>query len=393
VFAHDVADRHVTLLVTACANFTLLGPRLLVGAVVPLVLVTFEATKSTVGVALAGLWVAYALAQFPSGLLGDRHGERRLVVLALVCTTASAVLVAGAPTLPLFGAFLVVLGGGSGLFFSPASSLVSRLYDDHGGALGLLTASGGLAGVVYPAVGGAIGVRFGWRTAVALGGLVVVPVLVVVLRTTPTTRPENPDSDLRVMLAFGRHRDLLSRPRLAYSTLLALIVSFTFQSLASFFPTFLVEYRGLETDLAGVAFGAVFALSSTVQPVAGRVSDRYSRDLAIGISVSLALVGLVVLLAVPSRAGLIAGTGFLGVGVSWPGPVQARVFDLLGDDERGYGWGLIRTVYLALGASGSIVVGTLADASGWSVGFGAVAVVLLTCLGLLAGNHAFRLGL
>jgi hypothetical protein len=36
---------------------------------------------------------------------------------------------------------------------------------------------------------------------------------------------------------------------------------FVFQSVTSFFPTFLVEYRGYSTVFASVVFGAVFLLS------------------------------------------------------------------------------------------------------------------------------------
>lgn len=386
-------ERRTTLAAVAGGNFVQLGVRLLVGAVVPLVLVEFGTTRASVGLALTGLWAVYALVQLPSGVLADRHGERALVVAALAATGAGVLAVALAPSVELFAACLLVLGAGAGLFFAPASALVSRLYDQQGRALGVLTASGAVAGVLFPAAGGFLGVRFGWRPAVGVGAAVAAVALVGTLLAVPRAPPSDPGRGLGVVLDLPRHAGLLARPPVAYSVALGVLVGFTFQGVTSFLPTFLVEYHGLPPDLAGVAFGAVFGLSSAAQPVAGSLSDRYSRDLAIAASAAVCLSGVVVLLAAPGLPGLVAGLLLLGVGVSWPGPVQARFFDKLGGDERGYGFGLLRTVYLLLASVGSAAVGSLADLAGWTAGFGALVAVLGCCLVLVTANRGLGLGL
>jgi hypothetical protein len=43
--------------------------------------------------------------------------------------------------------------------------------------------------------------------------------------------------------------------------------------------------------------------------------------------------------------------------------------DHLGAEERSAGFGLIRTVYMILGAGGSVATGTVADAMGWGPAF------------------------
>lgn len=395
----DVGGRRATLAAVAGGNFAQLGSRLLVGAVVPLVLADFGTTRSSVGLALTGLWAVYALLQFPSGVLGDRYGERALVALALGATAAGVLAVALAPSVALFGGCLLVLGAGTGLFFAPASSLVARLYDRQGQALGVLTASGGVAGVLFPALGGFVGVRLGWRAAVAMGAGTAALALVVTMLAVPRRVPtdEGPESgagrSLRTLVDVRRHYRLLARPAVVYSIGVGVLVGFTFQGVTSFLPTFLVQYHGLRPDLAGLAFGVVFGLSSVAQPVAGRLSDRYSRDLAIATSAGLALSGVAVLLALRTVPGLVVGIGLLGVGVSWPGPVQARFFDQLGDEQRGYGFGLLRTVYLLIASLGSVAVGALVDVGGWPAGFGLLVAVLGCCLLLLGLNRGLGLGL
>jgi MFS family permease len=101
----------------------------------------------------------------------------------------------------------------------------------------------------------------------------------------------------------------------------------------------------------------------------------------------------VTLLAVRTTTGLVVGVGLLGAGIAWPAPVQARFFDQLDDGERGYGFGLIRSAYMLLGSTGSVVVGVLADAGGWVPGFGVLGLALVGSLALLGANRWLDLGL
>jgi predicted MFS family arabinose efflux permease len=388
-----VSSRRTVLVLLGGANFAQLGARLLVSPVLPQVIESFDTTKAAVGLALSGMWGVYALLQFPSGVLGDRFGERRLLLAALALTTLATLAVTVAPSFPLFGAAVLVLGAGTGLFFSPAASLLSRLYDERGTALGYLTAGGAVAGAAFPFAAGLLAPRYGWRPAVAVGALVAAPLLVAVFALVPRRPPARPDRRLRAAVDVDLLVGLLSRPGVAYTMVLALIFAFTFQAFSTFFPTFLVEYHALSTGRAAAAFGVAFVLSAGAQPVAGRVSDALSRDVALAASALLAGGGLAVLLAWRSVAGVVVGTALLGVGISWPGVVQARFMDQLRDAERGLGFGLVRTVYMFLSAAGSAITGALADAAGWAAAYGAVVGLLALVVALVAVVRAFDLGL
>ncbi len=186
---------------------------------------------------------------------------------------------------------------------------------------------------------------------------------------------------------------MITRPPLAYTTAIAVLCGFTFQAVSSFLAAFLVAHRGLAPSTAATAFGAVFAISAVAQPVNGRVSDALSRDAAVAISVTLAGAAIATLVFVPGTAGIVAGVAVLGAGISWPGPIQARFMDRLTDAERGYGFGLLRTVYMFLAASGSVVTGAVASAAGWAAAYGLVVALLGTCLALLGANRALGLEL
>jgi hypothetical protein len=65
-------------------------------------------------------------------------------------------------------------------------------------------------------------------------------------------------------------------------------------------------------------------------------------------------------------------------------PVQSQFIDQLDDTERGIGFGLVRTVYLLIGAVGSSVIGIVVTQTSWAVGFNLLASLLGLCLALVS---------
>lgn len=59
---------------------------------------------------------------------------------------------------------------------------------------------------------------------------------------------------------------------------------------------------------------------------------------------------------------------------------------LFSSDRLGTGFGLVRTTFVLLGSLGN-VTGVAVDLRGWLTAYGIVAVVLLTGMILVIGNH------
>lgn len=375
--------RHTVLLLAVFGNFTQLGSRLLISPLVPQIIDAFQTSKGVIGLALTALWGVYALTQFPSGLLGDRYGEKWVILVALVLTGVGSLLVAAAPTFGVFGIALLVLGIGTGLYFSVASSLLSSLFSNQGVALSVHTAGGSIAGLVVPVVAAYIGVTYDWRAGILVGTALAFPTVAVIMWRVRPTPPDHPD-----MAPWNRAdpallRRLLSDPALAYTIFLSVVGVFAFQAYSSFFPTFLIEFRGLSTAIASVVFGGVFFLSAVSQPVAGRLSDAFERDAAVALSMTLTALGLGAVLLGSGPVTLTAGAVLMGVGMTWPGVLQARFMDNLTAEDRTLGFGLVRTVYMVIGASGSVVTGTVADAAGWLPAYGIVILLLVLAVATL----------
>lgn len=384
--------RRLTLGLLLGAFFGTMAARLVVSPLVPDLLVAFDVSKGAIGLALSGMWAAYAVTQFPAGVAADRFGERPLVLAGLAVTAVASLLVALAPSYPAFAVAAGAVGVGAGLYFPAAASLLTRLFENTGQVLGLHISGGDSAGLVIPVVATAVAARVGWRAALAVAPAVVAAMFVLSAWRLPgdgeaaQSRRRSP-VDLRTPLR------LLSTPTLLFTTALSVLLAFTFQAVISFFPTFLVEYWGVTVGRAGLYFAVVFLLWIVFSPVGGRLADAVGEDGVLAAMAVCMTAGVAVLLAAPTFPVAVVGVVLLGVGMSWGGVIAARFMVALPAADRTTGYGLVRSVYMLLGAAGSVVTGTLAEVSGWPAAYGLLVVLLSAVALALLANRALDLGL
>ncbi|TKX55797.1 MULTISPECIES: MFS transporter [Halorubrum] len=399
--------RHTVLTLCMLAFFVTYFARLAISPVVPLIIDDLGVSNTAIGVALSGMWFAYGLSQFPSGILADRYGERRIILVAVGGTTAMSLVLAVVPVFPAFVLAAVLLGLAAGLHYAVATTLLSRTFDDLGTAVGLHSMGGPLAGLVAPVAAAWVGVRYGWRPGVALAALVGVPIFVLFARGVRPTEPRRPDQPMAERLQLGPLLELVGRREILVPLAVATLGTYVAQGVISFLPTFLVEFRGYTPAFAGGVFSAFFVVRAGAQVGLGRLSDRAGRDASIAAALlggALGLAGLVALpdlVRLPAAVGLpalptVAGLGgavFLAaLGSSFFSAIDPRFMDALDDAERGAGFGLIRTVYTVLGSAGSVGVGLVADLFGWGASFAVIAgmagvAFLVTAVNAIAGER------
>ncbi|MDY6819546.1 MAG: MFS transporter [Halobacteriales archaeon] len=374
------------------AFYATMTARLIISPLVPNVIAAFEISKGAIGLALTGMWAAYAVMQLPAGILADRFGERTVVIAGIGLTTLACVLLYLSPGYRLFVASTLLIGVGAGLYFPAAAALLTRLYKNTGQVLGLHISGGDLAGLITPVAAATVALQFGWRTALIIGAAVGMPVLVLSIWRIRPTEPTRPGARMRDRIAPEELKRLLGNRRLLFSITLAISLAFTFQSVISFFPTYLIEFWGFGTGHANDLFAAIFALWVLFTPITGRLGDRFSRDGALGITTVSMATGISLTLLTEQVVLAYLGIALLGIGMSWGGVIAARIMDNLAVDDRTVGYGLVRSIYILIGSSGSVVTGVLADTSGWPAAYGLLVVLLGLAFGSILVNRAFKLG-
>ena len=367
------------------AFFATMAARLAISPVVPAMSAEFGVSNGAIGAALTGMWMAYALSQFPSGLLGDRLGERVVVLTAVVGTAITSGLLAIAGGYALFFAAAVALGAMAGLHYSAATSLLTRTFRQTGTAIGIHSAGAPLAGVLTPVAAGTLGAMFGWRYAVAFGAMVAIPTALLFVKTVRDTPPSRPDTAVWTRIRVRPIAELLARPPILWTGALAFVGAFVWQATASFLPTFLVAHHGYTETGAGIFFSAYFVVQGLGQPLVGGLSDRIGRYPAATLATTVGAVGYGLFVGGSSIEALAIATGCVGIAMSWGAALLPKFMDHLSAEERGAGFGLIRTSYMVLGATGSVATGFAADVWGWGVAFAGLAM-------LLAGMSIVMLG-
>lgn len=378
--------------VTTAAFFVTMVARLAPSPLVPDVIAAFSVTKGQVGLALTGMWAAYAVFQFPGGVVADRIGTRRVVLIAIAATGVGSFLLALVPSFVLFAAVAVALGAGAGLYYTAGTAFLAGQFTNTGRALGVHEIGAAAGGLVGPTAAAVAASRYGWRAGLLVPTALAAIVVVLFARSTPPTPPADPEASLAEQLEVARLVGLLSRPSIVLTAAVAMVGFFAWQSFASFFPTFLVEFAGLSATGASLVFGSVFALTAVGAPTLGQLSDRSGRDVVLATSMAIGAAGFLAFLVADGLAVVVGGTVLLGAGLSWTGVLNSRFMDHLGEDERGTGFGLVRTIVLLVSSLGSVVTGTIAEVVGWLPAYGLVAGLLALLVAVLIVNRALGLG-
>ncbi|WP_254533881.1 MFS transporter [Natrinema gelatinilyticum] len=384
--------KHTVLTLCTLAFFATMVARLAISPLVPALTDDFGIGNTVIGIAMTGMWLTYALMQFPSGVLADRFGERSIVLVSVGGATVVTLLLAASPFYALFVLSMIALGAVAGLHYSAATTLLDRVYENIGFAIGVHAIGSSAAGLVAPIAAAWISVRYGWRPAMAGTAAIAAPIfLLFVLRVRPTA-PHRPSQPLRDRVQLEALTGILGKPEIAFTVVIASVGAFAWQGTASFLPTFFVEHRGQSATTAGIVFSMYFVIQSIVKPGIGAMSDRFGRDVTTFGCMITSVAGLSLLVAVPGIVGVTVGVVLIANGLSWAVAVEPRFMDNMTESERGAGFGLVRTTYLAAGSLGSASVGFFAETFGWAVSFGVLMSLLSLIAVALVINWAFDLG-
>jgi predicted MFS family arabinose efflux permease len=273
------------------------------------------------------------------------------------------------------------MGLSSGVYFVAANPLVSELYPERvGRAVGVHGTASQLAAVAAAPIV-TVALLFDWRLAfTGIGVAAAVVTLVLYLTTRRTDLPAVSTGD----------RDLLAAARKEWRIVLLGIVmlgatGFVWQGLFNFYEL----YAGTK-DLSGAAaknlVTVVFAAGVPAFFLSGRLADRLPHVPYI-LAILAAFVGSVLALTVvESLVAVVAVTVVIGYVIHSLFPaMDTFLLDTLSDETRGSAYAVYSGGMMVVQATGSVVVGTLADLgmsydtifTRLALGLGVVVVVLV----------------
>jgi ACS family glucarate transporter-like MFS transporter len=275
----------LVLLLSATATASYLC-RVNVSVTGALLMKEFAFSQIQMGRVFSAFLLGYALFQVPAGMLADRWGARRILVLSawwwVVLTILQSLvgwglLQAGSgATLILLLTLRVILGVGESPTFPGAAHGIERWIptEQQGWASGIVSAAIGLGSAIAPPLLSAIMLRWGWRAALLVSAI---PALIVALFWHRVREPEPVGKPLVRALPRPQSGSDLAPLRSIRFALLTL--SYTLQGYVGYifvfwFYLYLVQVRHFDLLRSAALSSLPWILSIVSIPLGGWISDR-----------------------------------------------------------------------------------------------------------------------
>jgi predicted MFS family arabinose efflux permease len=345
--------------------------RMGLSALLPPIMRELDLSYTSAGLLATGFFYAYAAMQLPAGVLGDRFGRRRVLLVGLLVGALGAAATGLAGSFAALMATRLVIGAGQGCLFSNDRPIIAALTPPEKIALGqaLSFIGPGLGITLGFAVAAALGEVLPWRAVFVLFALPPLVAAALIARFVPAPPP--------APRATGRRRGLGRVLRtsdlwwLAVAGAAAMWVMFT---LATWAPLLFME-RGV----AQLARAGMYSSLQGLAAVAGLVASGWAADLGRrrGVSARAIVAGSLVGAAAcmllmagvvrgEASAAVLALTVFGASFFAWG--VWAPSFVALGDvfpgADASTAFGLYNTICVVGAVAGPGITGLLRDGTG-----------------------------
>ena len=358
-------------------------------ALLPPIMAELGLSYTRAGMLASAFFWAYAGMQLPAGLLGDRFGRRRVLLIGLVGGACAAVLTGVATSFAMLVFARVLTGACQGSLFSNDRAIIVAVTppDKIGLGQGVSFSGPGIGLTLGLLLGGVLGQWLSWRTTFWLFALGPIIAALCIVRWVPAPRTATHTAH-----AGARLLTVLAQPSLWILGIVGTCGIYVQFVLATWAPLFFQETGVAELGRAG-AYASLQGVAAVSGLIAGGWTDDRMRRRGLS-HIVVIVVGLLALaLSTGAMAGAITYRSPLGLAGAlfaaaffcwsiWP-PVYALLGEMVSPESLGTGFGLLNSVSFLGAVIGPPVTGWVRDAAGsFSPGCLLAAVVALVGAGL-----------
>jgi MFS family permease len=371
----------VLLIFAWATNFVI---RVGFSALLPSIITELQLSYARAGLLASAFFYAYVLMQLPAGLLGDRFGRRRILVIGLLGGALAAGLTGLAGSFATLFVARALTGAFQGTLFSNDRAIIATVTppDRIGLGQGVSFSGPGLGLTFGLIIGGLLVEVLPWQTVVMLFGIGPIVAALLIVRYVPAPAPPPTRVALR-----RRLRRLFSNGSLCVLGLVGFCAIADQFTLTTWAPLFFNEVGVADVGRAGTYAALQGIAASLGMVVSGWAHDRllergYGSKTAIvaglvGLAVSmLAMAAVITQRSIPGLAVAL----FLAAFFCWSiwGAFYALLARLVREDELGTAFGFSNSIGFVGAVLAPTVTGWVRDVTG---SFSA-ACVLLAALAL-----------
>lgn len=388
------------------------------GLALPALATSLHASTAELQWFVSGYLLVFAAVMVPAGLLADRYGRKRLLLLALVVLGAGSLACAYAGSSTQFLAARMLLGVGAAMVVPAAVGALPSLFpaEERPKAVAAIMAATMLGQPIGPLLGGWLLTSFWWGSVFVINIPVVALALLSAALLVPESRSElRPRIDLAgiltssaglAFLTYGiiragqdgwgemiaisamtagalvlavfaliekRSRQplvdlrLFRSPGFTWGTLLATLVSFAMMGVLFVTPLYFQEVLGVDAFGNGVRQLPLIATLLLGALLATRAAARLGAGIAVSagfavLGLGLALGGLTTAQNGSGSAVLWMAVTGLGLGIALPTTMDAAI-GALSPEHASVGSGLIQALRMVGGAFGAAILGSVVNAA------------------------------
>jgi len=344
-------------------------------ALIPVFMEEFNLSLGLVGVMVMIPLLSETVATVPSGLVADRLGYFRQVIVSLAVTAAAALLMTQASNVYFVVLSLSLMALSTTIYHPPAYGAVSQMFEtNRNRALGVHGAGGTLGWALGPLSLGALLGLIGWRLVyVVWAPLAVACILLLLKMRAPEPKTlaiaEEKQKGVRAMFTFG------------FSIVLSVIAinAVGRQIVSTLMSPYVVLVRGHSVQTASYIMGLMALTGTVAAPIGGIIADRLGEKKLLTLTFFSSIVALVGFISVGRvEELLLLGVVYGYLVYSGMAATAALVSYFTPTSRRGLGYALFFLPSYIAGAAAPVVGTTLAESYGmWSSYCLAVALILV----------------
>jgi MFS family permease len=243
----------------------------------PLWQASFGLSLTHIGLLVTCFEGATGFFQIPAGILGERYGERILLVSGTLITAISFMCLGIAGALISLGSLLFIGGVGAAVQHPLASAMVSKAFNGNGRrvALGTYNFSGDIGKFLFPALAALVLSHIGWRPVCAGFGLIgcLLAVIISLIFRSARVGGRFSDSNRRIATLKLNGWGIINRGAFATLSVIGILDTAVRIALITFGP-FLFIQRGIEAESVGFALSILFIGGAAGKFICGVLAER-----------------------------------------------------------------------------------------------------------------------
>jgi len=381
------------ILLCAAGLFSIFSSTISKSPVLPLFSAPLGPAPPGVGLIAAVSAFTGILASIPAGILSDRWGRKRMLIIAVAVFSTAPFFYLMVTKIWQLALVRLYHGLATAIFMPVAMAAISDIFQkERGEKIGLFSTATLLGRFAAPLAGGSIlgllayDPMASYRTVYLVCGLAGVSALLIIpaVRLQTKKRKINPGEEwYNVFRAF---RSVLCHRTIILTAAVEAAILFAYGTFETFLPLHALS-RGINTYYIGICLSSQIITLALSKPLMGRFSDKHGRVPQI---IAGALIGAACIAAFSlawSFITILALSIMFGFSLSVvTSATSAFIADLSTLENRGSAMGILGSVMDIGHTAGPIVSGFVAARLGFGSSFIGAAIVLLIAA------SAFRYG-